>query len=615
MDKILVFPTVTEKGVHAFNIEQTLAQEYLHKIAAEYHPQVASYISQAKPIPGVSQVLLTALGAYEAYGDNNNGDAFPEAALAHFGKDYGHKTFEYYAKVYKHHISKDPNNNYGNVALSVWNDQMKRVELIVKLLNERLPEETAKIDRGESLDVSMGCAVPWDQCNICGHRAAKRADYCVHALFSLGRIDPDTGKKVFVFNRYPRFKDISIVGRRADFIAKAWLKVASDSKSQPYTVIGSAELAEKVAEQEKKSEITKKVESNISPALTQKLDNVKAVSGELVHNEPEMPISLLKEMSQFPIASVLSTLAHSGIVPKPQELQYIVISRSGTPHLADELHAKQQLAFSPLATPDISKIPEDTLSTSHFNPLLMSLLSSLMAERSYSAPLLRIRLLNHIEKKAEIVGEHKKRLSWDVSPTVAIPALAVLYHFMRNKGPMAAQGGAGRLSQMYPIFGAALALAAVAGITGALKPTATGNYDTAPAPTTATDWQTRLNKLNQQPIAKVGASDIAIRAFGLAPMAYLASGYEQYKKMQDPSYTERQSIIGRIIEKHPGKLALLPAAEYLVGKPISGPAMEKVKRHFGTPLKKFLMKKGGQDNIEDIDDELFKLTHLLRRKL
>lgn len=41
MDKILVFPTVTEKGVHAFNIEQTLAQEYLHKIAAEYHPQVA----------------------------------------------------------------------------------------------------------------------------------------------------------------------------------------------------------------------------------------------------------------------------------------------------------------------------------------------------------------------------------------------------------------------------------------------------------------------------------------------------------------------------------------------------------------------------------------------
>jgi len=158
MDKILTFQTQNEHGVFLYTIGEGRDHQYLTKTAsANFHPEIQRYIDSAIPITGKTQLLLTALGAGEFYGSNVNGDFFPMMALKHEGADYGHKTFEMYAKAYKHHVNKDPAKSYGDVALSVWNDKMKRVELIIIVDNAKAPDIVERIDNGEHPEVSMGC--------------------------------------------------------------------------------------------------------------------------------------------------------------------------------------------------------------------------------------------------------------------------------------------------------------------------------------------------------------------------------------------------------------------------------------------------------------------------
>lgn len=158
MYKELTFQTYNEKGVFLYTIGEGRDANYLTKTAsASFHPQISEYIGNAKPIEGKSQVLLTSLGAGEYWGSNVNGDYFPQEALRHHGKDYGHKTFEYFAKVYKHHINKDPKKSYGDVILAVWHERMKRVELIVTIDHEKAPDLIERINNGEYPEVSMGC--------------------------------------------------------------------------------------------------------------------------------------------------------------------------------------------------------------------------------------------------------------------------------------------------------------------------------------------------------------------------------------------------------------------------------------------------------------------------
>jgi hypothetical protein len=67
-----------------------------------------------------------------------------------------------------------------------------------------------------------------------------RKDYCEHARNNMNKILPD-GRKVFVYNDYPRFFDISFVFIGADKTAKVMMKIASDSRIWS---LPSAELAE-----------------------------------------------------------------------------------------------------------------------------------------------------------------------------------------------------------------------------------------------------------------------------------------------------------------------------------------------------------------------------------
>lgn len=207
-------------------LEKTAADETRSKLT----PEVKKFIEELKPNhqKGI-YVLVNALGAGEYYSSNANADFFPEAALSHKGKDYGFETF-LDAGAYAHHKNKDKSRAFGDVIISSWNPTMKRVDLVIHLDRDRCKQFGAsdvidRIEAGEYPDVSMGSKVPYDICSICKNKSKTRDDYCEHMKTSPNRILED-GRKVFVYNDYPRFFDISFVFIGADKTAKVMAKLA-----------------------------------------------------------------------------------------------------------------------------------------------------------------------------------------------------------------------------------------------------------------------------------------------------------------------------------------------------------------------------------------------------
>jgi hypothetical protein len=176
-------------------------------------------------------VYLIAIGATEYYGPNRNGDGFNIQVC----KKY-HPTFTKYANFYRNHQNKDPNNKYGIVKLSTFNDEMNRIELLVYLFGN---EKTANKYKGKVADrelnllfsqkdfpVSMACKVSYDICSICGHRSTCREEYCRGineggtcpggGLYTkMGSILRD-GRQLYAINPDPIFFDISHVIKPAD---------------------------------------------------------------------------------------------------------------------------------------------------------------------------------------------------------------------------------------------------------------------------------------------------------------------------------------------------------------------------------------------------------------
>lgn len=219
------------------------------KVAGTLMPQVKDWLANYRPQPNKIAILVNALGSSEFWGQNVNGDIFPENGLLHdcrkhpseqhpyddfIGKTlppYGYWTFKY-AHPFVHHRNKDPSRAFGEVVLCAWNPRMHRVELVVILDTHLAMQHGAQhiIDRilaGDYPDVSMGCRVPYDVCTICKHKSKTRHDYCSCIKhIGMGRI-LDDGRQIGVINLHPRFFDISFVFIGADKTAKMMCKLAS----------------------------------------------------------------------------------------------------------------------------------------------------------------------------------------------------------------------------------------------------------------------------------------------------------------------------------------------------------------------------------------------------
>lgn len=400
MLKISTFAGQTEYGPSVVPLFGPADSVFEKTASSQLLPDVNKYIASLRPQKDSQYVLVNAMGASEYYGSNINGDAFPEAALIHAPDDwkgnpvldipkaqtwpYGYPTF-YLAHPYAHHRNKDSSRAFGNVELAVWHPNMKRVELVTRVDKDKCYEFGGiqvwdKLQNGQFPDVSMGTKVPFDTCSICldwstyrqamatfikgkdkhpgdavlrWHKAKPirgvsitRKDYCEHALKQMNKILPD-GRKVFVYNDFPKFFDISFVFIGADRTAKTMLKIAGDQRVYSF---GSAEQAEKLGYAEGNEilypafgvevEKTASVQEEDPLKLAFIGKAAKDKSSEIVKDvmpsqfagkaipilskhEEDLPDDVMNVMAGLPLKHSLSTASGMGIVLKPDEFDRI----------------------------------------------------------------------------------------------------------------------------------------------------------------------------------------------------------------------------------------------------------------------------------------------------
>lgn len=307
------------------------------------------YFRNITPVPGHSFVYLLAVSSWERYGENRNGDAFPEFP---YNEDRNppwiapsdvltqhYKSFEQHGKNYRHHVNKDPKKAVGDVVKAFWNPAMHRVELLVDLIDEKAPDLAERIAAGEFPPVSMGTKVPYDVCSICGNRAPTRAHYCDDLKFRMR--DVIEGKKVCALNPRPRFFDISWVFRGADPTAYMLKKVANEA---PYELISGADAGDYIQEMElnkvaarKLAVIDKVVQglpldaktmADIDPQEIEALRRMRDIVLDAGRRAPVIPDETLRELAQAPFRNVLSTTAASGMTLSTPEIAKILIAKT-----------------------------------------------------------------------------------------------------------------------------------------------------------------------------------------------------------------------------------------------------------------------------------------------
>lgn len=363
----------------------------LASIESPLHPLVQEYICSIEPDENSTWILVNALGAGEWYGQNINGDYFPYGELVTHTDDWldipiedrdakhagsrkivtGYPSF-YDAGVYKHHVNKDINKSFGDIEAAIWNEGMKRVELIIRLDQKRAEKWLAseiikRINGGDFPDVSMGCKVPYDVCSICKNKAKTKEEYCDHINERRTVRDPrGDGQRPYMINIRPRFFDLSFVFIGADKTARVLKKIASvemekEARTPPGLlgkVIGKAAepvLPKRDAAVDEKSlrKLLYKASSLQKEGRQLKLaDIIKYVVpnraaarvSKIMGGEPDLPEEAQDELARKGIDGAAEETARGGMVLKPHEFMRIALVSSGLKDLADKLRGK---TFSP----------------------------------------------------------------------------------------------------------------------------------------------------------------------------------------------------------------------------------------------------------------------------
>lgn len=478
MLKLSHFQGQSDHGIAAIPLFGKADAEFEKCASSGLLPDVVKYISSLRPDPNAQYVLVNAMGAGEWYGSNVNGDHFPESSLIHMPDNwtgvpvidkvvsknwgYGFPTF-YNAHPYAHHRNKDSSRAFGEVELATWNPGMKRVELVVRVDHDKCMKFGGagvwdKLRIGQYPDVSMGTKVPYDTCSICldwelyrkaeaqatnmtnpgksileFHRKKKaqdgvgirglsvtRKDYCVHAKDHMNRILPD-GRKVWVFNDYPRFFDISFVFIGADRTAKVMMFVFRNG--QLYSSKPSAEVAEELGVKEE-GEKAASIDDELLKAAFGKLAVPKraAIDKDVVPSqfagkavpiltkcEPDIPNETLDGLASLPLKDVLSTLTGMGIVLKPREFQRITLIQLGKGDLADALDRQGEVM------PKTDEVKGLDLDKGSFRTALAKLLQPLMELRSALGPVVEKRMVlssdESVKKEASAPSHHGELLA------------------------------------------------------------------------------------------------------------------------------------------------------------------------------------------------------------
>lgn len=471
---------------------------------ATLHPEIAERMSKIaeEKDPNKLYVLVNALGAGEYYGANANGDYFEEKYLDKKAADWGHATFtDPRSGVYRHHRNKDVNKSMGKVDTAVWNPRMKRVELIVCILRDRaraLGHESliTALDNDEHPSVSMGCKVKYDVCSICAHKSKTRSDYCTHARSMMNRILPD-GRKVFVYNPFPRFFDISFVVIGADKISYAMAKVASVSPEL------SAELAKMAGLRDPDLDVSKSAELKTSQIEKHVVGVAEKIVPDIESRGKSLDRDTIKGLAKEPLPNALAATTAAGIVLRPEEYQDLVLHRAGKSKMADDL-ASRGIVFGPTHKVDRTLPIGNSVSEK-----TAALVASYMSERSCFLPFVPGRVLLEPTRKCK------------------------LSHDVQNDEPILETISAGYNGYRIEV------LEKLGGILNEV----TTRSPSIMKEVAAANLEVRLADLEKD--AMIGAS--AMPLLGVVPLAYLYRAYVKERK----GAGEKISVVDSFIEKHP----------------------------------------------------------------
>jgi len=475
MIKYVEYDSIDDNGRHIIPIN---SMYQLNKTASgSYSPELMKIILNMSRKPNRFYVVVNALGSDEVWGSNRNGDGFPAKGLSHKSlrtdmgtpEDYGYKTFEYYAKLFKHHMNKNHHPNFGEVIYSHWNPVIQRVELIVAIDTITGKDIIDAIESDNIVSVSMGAKVKYDLCSICGNKAPTREKYCSHLKNYMNEIvtsdladrwSKETGKKILVgkrvyaINDYPRFFDISKVHVGADKTSYILGKAASH---RPVLSVDAAEvygvtdaMIDKLSQVGKHGEMDKNVGSESSDidgtvirenpvvAIAKKVDEKIQ---DTIAAEPEISNDTLDSISKLPLKTIFSTLLGLGIVPKPEEVQRIIIVKIGRSDIADELDRQNEI----FDYNDDSDPVDIDFSEDDFSDTLGKSLIPVLGQRSCFPTFLEPRL-NQIIVKSANYDDAKKGNYWTdfagrevkerkINPLIvpALGGLAAIYAGLRLK--------------------------------------------------------------------------------------------------------------------------------------------------------------------------------------
>jgi hypothetical protein len=281
-------------------------------------PAVTEFIkTKLQPKKGFSYLLINAMGASDYFGSNLNADWFYDEVLMNH-----HKTFESYGHVYRHHVNKDETIAEGKVLFSHYNKKMHRVELIVEVEDTKVKDILERLSKGESVATSMACRVSHDECSICGNKAKRREDYCVHLKMFKNKVHTPTspipgakryGQKVYAINPDPKFFDISFVRIPADSTSSVLMKVAEAIEG-------------KQAEVSKEAVIDKEVMVPLNAELIQKIHG---------HLPKE---TMNKLASAYSIPEIMTTMINMNMFPSRQDFQYMSMVSEGFAKEAEVLY-------------------------------------------------------------------------------------------------------------------------------------------------------------------------------------------------------------------------------------------------------------------------------------
>lgn len=316
-------------------------------------------------------VYLLAVGSTEDYGANRNGDGFTRATCEHC-----HSSFKKHAYFYRDHKNKDPRKSYGLVKESLYNDLMKRIELICGLnMTKEAAErngglvadrEVDMVSRGEDIPVSMACKVAFDVCSVCQNRARNRSEYCTSPAEggmckagglrnNMGQV-LDDGHVLHADNPDPQFFDISHVFRPADRIAYVMGELEKAAAANG-TIVSGAELADAmgvsapydlmidasapghVRRQAKLAQVMAATENSISNYHPKAL----AFTPE-VQPPAQLPIQTSEDMGRHKFASYLRALADEKIALPVQDF---IVMMTGRTHTQTRDIAEMTKAASP----------------------------------------------------------------------------------------------------------------------------------------------------------------------------------------------------------------------------------------------------------------------------